>query len=213
MDDRCGSVRLVNSTPAMFENLQGYSLILASNSPRRNELLGGLGLPFQVRVVDGGDETFPPSLKGAEVASFIASKKAASFRPHMLPDDLVITADTIVCQGDEVFGKPTDREDALRMLQALSGKSHFVYTGVCLTSFHHQVSFLAETEVFFCALTQAEMEHYVDCYRPYDKAGAYGVQEWIGFVGVERIEGSYFNVMGLPVHQLYTELKRFPPHH
>lgn len=197
----------------MFENLQGYSLILASNSPRRNELLGGLGLPFQVRVVDGGDESFPPSLKGAEVARYIALQKAEANRSQMGPDDLLITADTIVCQGEEVFGKPTNRADALRMLQALTGKSHFVYTGVCLTSNFHQINFLAETEVFFCALSQAEIEHYVDFYKPYDKAGAYGVQEWIGFVGVERIEGSYFNVMGLPVHQLYTELKRFPPHH
>jgi septum formation protein len=196
----------------MLENLKGYHLILASNSPRRNELLGGLGLEYRVKVLQGGDESYPPTLKGADVAGYIALQKAEVFRDHMGPDDLVITADTIVYQGNEVFGKPADRADALRMLKALSGKSHFVYTGVCLTSVHHQVAFLAETEVFFCELTDAEIEHYVDFYKPYDKAGAYGVQEWIGFVGVERIEGSYFNVMGLPVHQLYTELKRFPPH-
>jgi len=195
----------------MLENLQGYHLILASNSPRRNELLGGLGLEYKVKVLKDGDESYPSTLKGADVARYIALQKAEAFRPHIGPDDLIITADTIVCQGDEVFGKPTDRNDAIRMLTALSGKSHFVYTGVCLTSIHHQVSFLAETEVFFCDLSDAETEHYVDFYKPYDKAGAYGVQEWIGFVGVERIEGSYFNVMGLPVHQLYTELKRFPP--
>lgn len=196
----------------MLDNLQGYRLILASNSPRRNELLGGLGIEYQVRVLADGDESYPAHLQGAEVATFIAWQKAEAFRPQMATDELIITADTIVCQGTEVFGKPTDREDALRMLRALSGKSHFVYTGVCLTSTHHQVSFLSSTEVFFCELTEAEAEHYVDRYRPFDKAGAYGIQEWIGFVGVERIEGSYFNVMGLPVHQLYTELKRFPPH-
>ncbi len=195
----------------MLENLQGYHLILASNSPRRNELLGGLGLEYSVRVLKDGDESYPDELKGSDVANYIALQKAEAFRSHIGPDDLVITADTIVCQGSEIFGKPTDREDALRMLKALSGKSHFVYTGVCLTSNNHQVSFLAETEVFFCKLTDAEAEYYVDFYKPFDKAGAYGVQEWIGFVGVERIEGSYFNVMGLPVHQLYTELKRFPP--
>lgn len=196
----------------MFENLQGYQLLLASNSPRRNELLGGLGVNYQVKVLKDGDESYPPTLEVADVAVYIARQKAEAFRAHMGPDDLVITADTIVCQGTEVFGKPVDRSDALRMLRALSGKSHFVHTGVCLTSIHHQVSFLSETEVFFCELTETEIEHYVDFYKPYDKAGAYGVQEWIGFVGVERIEGSYFNVMGLPVHQLYTELKRFPPH-
>jgi len=195
----------------MLENLQGYRLILASNSPRRNELLGGLGLEYTVRVLKDVDESYPAELEGAAVAKYIAQQKAEAFRPHMGSDELIITADTIVCQGKEVFGKPTDREDALRMLKALSGKSHFVYTGVCLTSNKDQVSFIAETEVFFCELTEAETEHYVDFFKPYDKAGAYGVQEWIGFVGVERIEGSYFNIMGLPVHQLYTELKRFPP--
>ncbi|HET9570988.1 MAG TPA: Maf-like protein [Bacteroidales bacterium] len=196
----------------MLENLQGYNLILASNSPRRNELLGGLGLEYKVKVLKCTEESYPSNLKGAEIAKYIALQKAEAFRVHMKPDDLIITADTIVSQEDEVFGKPLDRGDALRMLMALSGKSHFVYTGVCLTSASHQVAFTAETEVFFCELTQAEAEHYVDTYKPYDKAGAYGVQEWIGFVGVERIEGSYFNVMGLPVHQLYTELKRFPSH-
>jgi septum formation protein len=195
----------------MLENLQGYRLILASNSPRRNELLGGLGMDYAVRVLPDSDESYPTHLKGAEIATHIALQKAEAFRPHMAADELIITADTIVCQGFDVFGKPTDREDALRMLKALSGKSHFVYTGVCLTSTHHQVSFLSSTEVFFCELTDAEAQHYVDHYLPFDKAGAYGIQEWIGFVGVERIEGSYFNVMGLPVHQLYTELKRFPP--
>jgi len=195
----------------MLDNLQGYHLILASNSPRRNELLGGLGLEYSVRVLKDADESYPVELKGADVAIYIAMQKAEAFRPQIGPDDLIITADTIVCQGTEIFGKPTDREDALRMLKALSGQSHFVFTGVCLTSNNDQVSFLAETEVFFCELSDAEIKHYVDQCKPYDKAGAYGVQEWIGFVGVERIEGSYFNVMGLPVHQLYTELKRFPP--
>jgi septum formation protein len=194
----------------MFENLQGYRLILASNSPRRNELLGGLGLPYQVIVLKDVDESYPPDLQGSDVARCIALKKAEAYRNHMEPGDLVITADTVVCLGDEVFGKPTDRADAVRMLHALSGTSHFVHTGVCLTSSEHQVDFTVSTEVFFSELSDEEVAHYVDHYRPFDKAGAYGVQEWIGFVGVERIEGSYFNVMGLPVHRLYIELKRFP---
>lgn len=194
----------------MLDNLKGYHLILASKSPRRNELLAGLGLDYEVRVFTDGEETYPSELKGSAVATYIAVQKALDAKPFLGKDDLIITADTIVCQGNEVFGKPTDRQDALRMLKALSGKSHFVYTGVCLACNTHLVEFCAETEVFFCELSDAEMEHYVDFYKPFDKAGAYGVQEWIGFVGVERIEGSYFNVMGLPVHQLYTELKRFP---
>lgn len=196
----------------MLDNLNGYHLILASKSPRRNELLEGLGLDYEVRVFTDGDESYPSQLKGSAVATYIAVQKALDAKPFLGEDDLIITADTIVCQGDDVFGKPADRQDALRMLKALSGQSHFVYTGVCLACNTHQVSFCAETEVFFCELSDSEMEHYVDFYKPFDKAGAYGVQEWIGFVGVERIEGSYFNVMGLPVHQLYTELKRFPSH-
>lgn len=196
----------------MLDNLSGYHLILASKSPRRNELLSGLGLVYTVKTLPDGDESYPSDLRGAAIARFIAQQKASDFRRNMSPDDLIITADTIVCQGEEVFGKPIDREDALRMLNALSGKSHFVYTGVCLTSLEHQSTFTAETEVFFSELTQAETIYYVDHCKPFDKAGAYGVQEWIGFVGVERIVGSYFNVMGLPIHQLYTELKRFPKH-
>lgn len=195
----------------MLENLQGYNLILASNSPRRKELMAGLGLEYAVRVLKDDEESYPSTLKGADIAGFIAMQKADAFRPRMNPDDLIITADTVVCQGGEVFGKPVDRDDALRMLRVLSGNSHFVYTGVCLTSNNHQVLFIAQTEVFFCPLSDEETEHYVDQYKPFDKAGAYGVQEWIGFVAVERIEGSYFNVMGLPVHQLYMELKKFPP--
>lgn len=162
-------------------------------------------------MLDGVDESYPENLKGADVALYIATQKAAAFRKQMKPKDLIITADTIVCMDDEVFGKPVDKADAVRMLQSLSGRSHWVYTGVCLTSCKLQRSFTAATEVFFDVLTDDEIHWYVDQYSPFDKAGAYGVQEWIGFVGVERISGSYFNVMGLPVHKLYTELKNFEP--
>ena len=195
----------------MLDNIAEYNLILASNSPRRNELMNGLGLKYSVQALTGVEESYPENLRGGDIALYIATKKAEAFREQMNPNDLIITADTIVCRGDEVFGKPTDKADAVRMLQSLSGKSHWVYTGVCLTSFNLQRSFIAATEVFFSPFTEAEILWYVDQYCPLDKAGAYGVQEWIGFVGVESISGSYFNVMGLPVHQLYTELKNFEP--
>ena len=194
----------------MLENIADYNLILASNSPRRNELMNDLGLKYSVKTLKDVDESFPEILEGADVALFIAAKKADAFRNYMKPNDLVITADTIVCKNNQVFGKPLDKDDAVCMLKTLSGSSHWVYTGVCLTSCKHQQSFTAATEVFFSNLTEEEILWYVDHYKPYDKAGAYGVQEWIGFVGVERISGSYFNVMGLPVHQLYTNLKQFP---
>jgi septum formation protein len=195
----------------MFENLAGYRIVLASNSPRRKELLSGLGLPFVVQTTADADESYPVTLKGAGVARFIAFQKAEAFRKKMTPADLVITADTIVCYGDEVFGKPVDAADAVRMLNILSGKRHQVYTGVCLTSEKHQVAFTAETEVQFSELTDKEINYYVEHHAPFDKAGAYGIQEWIGFVGVEQISGSYFNVMGLPMHRLYAALKEFPP--
>jgi len=195
----------------MLENIAGYNLILASNSPRRNELLNGLGVKYSVKTMKDVDESYPEELIGADVAQYIASKKADAFRIHMKPNDLVITADTIVCKGNQIFGKPTDRADAVSMLQALSGAIHWVYTGVCLTSLNHSNSFTVGTEVTFACLTEEEINYYVDHFKPLDKAGAYGVQEWIGFVGVERICGSYFNVMGLPVHKLYTILKEFKP--
>jgi len=193
----------------MLENISGYNLILASNSPRRNELMTGLGLKYSVKTLKDVDESYPDHLKGQDIAQYIAAKKAEAFRSRMGERDLVITADTIVCKDDQVYGKPVDKLDAIRMLRSLSGQSHWVYTGVCLTSRKHQRIFTAATEVFFSCLTEEEILWYVEHYKPFDKAGAYGVQEWIGFVGVERISGSYFNVMGLPVHQLYTELKQF----
>jgi len=196
----------------MLENISGYNLILASNSPRRNELLNGLGVKYSVKTLKNVDESYPAELKGADVALYIASKKAEAFRNHMKSNDLVITADTIVCKDDQIFGKPTDRADAVRMLQALSGAIHWVFTGVCLTSLKDFKSFTVGTEVTFSSLTEDEINYYIDHYKPLDKAGAYGVQEWIGFVGVERISGSYFNVMGLPVHKLYTTLKDFVPY-
>ena len=191
----------------MLENLNKYKVILASNSPRRKELLSGLGIDYKVKTLPNIDESFPEGLSEVETAAYIARAKADAYRTIMQPDELIITADTIVWLDGEVMGKPIDREDARRMLRALSGKTHQVITGVCLTTIDSQKAFATVTDVTFCRLSEEEIDYYVEHYRPMDKAGSYGIQEWIGFVGVESISGSYFNVMGLPIQRLYTELK------
>lgn len=191
----------------MLDNLKKYHLILASNSPRRKELLGGLGVDFEVRVLPGIDESYPETLVGEEIPTFISRVKAQPYLGLMAENDLVITADTIVYVDGEVLGKPADARDACNMLRKLSGHVHQVITGVTLTTREFQRSFSVATDVTFVELSDNEIDYYVAHYRPFDKAGAYGVQEWIGFVGVSRLEGSYFNVMGLPVQRLYTELK------
>lgn len=191
----------------MLENLKKYKVVLASNSPRRKELLSGLGIEYEVNTLADVDESFPEGLDGVEIPAYIARAKADAYRQVMQEDELVITADTIVWLDGEVMGKPADEEDARRMLKALSGKTHQVITGVCLTTVGYQKTFATVTDVTFAALTDEEIAHYVEHYRPMDKAGSYGIQEWIGFVGVERIEGSYFNVVGMPIQRLYTELK------
>ena len=192
----------------MLDNLKKYKVVLASNSPRRKELLSGLGIDYEVKTLPDIDESFPEGLSEGETATYIARAKADVYRTIMQPDELIITADTIVWLDGEVMGKPVDGEDARRMLRALSGKTHQVITGVCLTAINGQKAFATVTDVTFCGLSEEEIDYYVECYRPMDKAGSYGIQEWIGFVGVESISGSYFNVMGLPIQRLYTELKK-----
>jgi septum formation protein len=184
-------------------------IILASNSPRRRELLAGLGYTYEVRVLKDIDESYPESLQGSEVASYISRVKADAYRATMAEDELVITADTIVCLDDKVLGKPADEAEAVAMLRSLSGRAHQVYTGVTIVTSETSSTFVSRSDVTFTTLTDEEIHHYVNHYRPMDKAGAYGIQEWIGYIGVERIEGSYFNVMGLPVQRLYTELKKY----
>lgn len=179
-------------------------LLLASNSPRRKELLTGLGLDFIVRVKDV-HEDFPNDLKGAEVAEYLASHKADAYKDS-LSDEVVITADTIVCLGDRILNKPQTHHEAAEMLRALSGKSHEVITGVCLLSKEGKSVFHDTTKVYFKELADSEIDFYINHYKPFDKAGAYGIQEWIGMMGIERIEGSYFNVVGLPVQKLYAKL-------
>ena len=188
--------------------MDNYRYVLASNSPRRKELLAGLGLDFEVRVIDGIDESYPASLPASQVAQFIAEKKAQAYRASMAPDELIITADTVVIVGSDILGKPKDEADAVRMLREISGRTHQVTTGVCLTTATRQRSFSVTTDVTFKQLTDAEIQHYVSTYRPFDKAGAYGIQEWIGYIGVTGLKGSYYNVMGLPVQRIYTELQQ-----
>ncbi|HNW50779.1 MAG TPA: Maf family nucleotide pyrophosphatase [Prolixibacteraceae bacterium] len=191
-----------------FENLKGTKIILASKSPRRNSLLKEMGLDFEVLIHDV-DESFPQSLCGKDIASFIAEKKADPFIDEIDNQTVIITADTIVYINGEVLGKPGNYEEAFEMLQKLSGQWHQVITGVCLLSKEKKKVFTSETNVLFKPLSNEEIEYYINNYRPYDKAGAYGIQEWIGLVAIEKIDGSYFNVMGLPVQQLYEELNKF----
>ena len=183
------------------------NIVLASNSPRRRELLAGLGLPFQVEVIDGVDESYPSGLQPYEIAEHIASQKAAAY--DIKADELLITADTIVVVDEEILGKPHDAADARRMLNLLSNRTHQVITGVCLFSQKRKRLFSVVTDVTFKALTPEEIDYYITTFKPYDKAGAYGIQEWIGYIGVTSISGSYFNVMGLPVQRIYEELKGF----
>ena len=186
-----------------------YKVILASNSPRRKELLAGIDVKFEVRVIQDIDESYPSDLPTKNIAEYISRKKAAVYQQQMAPDELIITADTIVVLGDEVMGKPHDEADARRMLRELSGQTHQVITGVTLTTIQKQISFSVETDVTFKALSDSEIDYYVSHYKPFDKAGAYGIQEWIGHIGVTGLQGSYFNVMGLPVQRIYEALRQF----
>lgn len=193
----------------MLENLAAYRIILGSNSPRRRELLAGLDLSFDVHVIPGLEENYPDSLQPQGIPVFLSKQKAEAYLSTLEDQVLLITADTIVWNETEVIGKPKDREDAIRMLRSLSGHEHQVVTGVCLTTTKKQETFSVVSSVRFASLTDEEIIYYVDKYKPFDKAGAYGIQEWIGYVGVESISGSFYNVMGLPVQRLYQELKRF----
>ena len=182
-----------------------YNYILASKSPRRQELLKSLGIRFNVQV-QNGDENYPGNLLKEEIPVFLARQKADGFTNKLQENDLLITADTIVWFNGEVLGKPNNKEVAVQTLQSLSGQEHQVITGVCLTSVKKQKSFYSVSNVRFKDLTLNEIEYYISEYKPFDKAGSYGIQEWIGQIGVTKIEGSYFNVMGLPTHLVYNTL-------
>lgn len=194
----------------MLDNLKKYRIILASASPRRRELLAGLDIDFEVRALPDVDESFPMELKGGDIPLYISKKKANAYRPFMADDELVITADTIVWLDGKALGKPVDETEAFAMIRNMSGKTHSVFTGVAITTKEVQHSFVAQSDVTFAELTDDEIEYYIAKYKPMDKAGAYGAQEWIGYIGMSKIVGSYFNVMGLPVQRLYGELKLIP---
>ncbi|MCG8474831.1 MAG: Maf-like protein [Cytophagales bacterium] len=181
-------------------------IILASQSPRRKELLEKAGFEFTAVSLDA-DESYPDNLPAKEVAEFLARKKADA-RGAVQPDEIIVTSDTVVLANGRILGKPENKTEAYEMLASMSGKSHEVVSGVCLKTNDAVTSFSASTRVFFKKLTDEEINYYIDTYRPYDKAGAYGIQEWIGMIGIEKIEGSFYNVMGLPVDRVYTELKK-----
>ena len=189
--------------------MRDYHIILASNSPRRRELLSGLDLEYEVKVLPDIEEGYPEGLSIEEIPRYIAAEKAAAYKDIMADNDLIITADTVVVLGDEVLGKPTDLNDAKRILRKLSGKTHQVVTGVYLMTKEKERGFSVVTDVTFKELSDEEIDYYVEKYRPLDKAGAYGIQEWIGYIGVTGLNGSYFNVMGLPVQRIYNELLLF----
>jgi septum formation protein len=189
--------------------LTNYQIVLASNSPRRQELLKMMGINFKI-MLKPVNEDFPAWLKPEEVALHLCQKKALAFEPSEIgKNELLITADTIVCLDNEILNKPADKTHAAEMLRKLSGKKHTVITGVTLRSIEKTVSFAVSTNVFFKVLSDEMISYYIDNFHPYDKAGGYGIQEWIGFTGIVKIEGSYFNVVGLPTARLFDELMRF----
>lgn len=193
----------------MLDNLRDFTIFLASKSPRRRELLSQLRLPFKVISTGGIDETYPDTLPAEEIPIFLANVKGDAYLKHLKNNEMVITADTLVILDDFVLGKPKDHDEAVAMLKKLSSRVHYVVTGVCITTRRKRTTFSTKTEVKFAELSDQDIEYYVENFLPFDKAGAYGIQEWIGCIAVESINGSYYNVMGLPVHQLYRELKNF----
>ena len=188
--------------------MENFNIILASKSPRRKELLGNIVPNFILKTKDV-EEIYPNTLAAKEVAAYLAKLKADAFTEDLKPNDIVITSDTTVVLGKTIYGKPKDRQDAIEIIQALSGKMHEVITGVCLKNIYKEEVFSCTTKVFFKTLSLEEIEYYVNRFKPYDKAGAYAIQEWIGFIGIEKIEGDYNNIVGLPLQALHTKLVQF----
>ena len=204
---------IITATPLLTEPFSGLDIILASASPRRRELMEMAGIPFRV-VVRPVDEAMPANLGPIDVVKHLCREKAKMFSQELRQaNTVVITADTIVVCDRQIMNKPADAEEAFLMLTRLSGRWHDVHTGVCLRMHHKAATITDTTRVHFRKLSEAEITHYVDHYKPFDKAGAYGIQEWIGFIGIDRIEGSYANVVGLPVHRVYAELLRLTQNH
>ena len=193
----------------LHDKLKSYRLILASQSPRRRQLLADAGIEYELAPRFECDEVFPEDLPAAEVAEYLSRLKSEAYPLQLEKNDILLTADTVVVAGGEVLGKPADRADAIAIIEKLSGKEHEVITGVTLRSADAVKSFSSHSKVHFRTLSREEIEYYVDTYSPMDKAGAYGIQEWIGYVGIEGIEGSFYNVMGLPIQRVYCELNEF----
>jgi len=193
----------------LSEKYKNKKILLASKSPRRQELLKGLDIEFEIADIIDINEEFPTNLKAEEIASYLSELKAQAYIENIKQNEILITADTIVWHNNRVLNKPKDRAEAYKMISALSGDKHMVYTGVTISSLEKQKTFVSGTKVYFKQLIDDEIYYYIDNYKPFDKAGAYGIQEWIGYIGIEKIEGSYFNVMGLPVQKLYDELLSF----
>lgn len=189
-------------------SIKDKKIILASASPRRKELMEGLDIPFEVRVKDS-DESYPPSLAKKEVALFLAKKKSDVYIKDLKNNEVIITSDTTVLKGDILFNKPRNKDEAKFMLDELSDSYHEVITGVCIRSLDKEISFDSVSRVKFKKLEEDEINYYIDNYKPFDKAGSYGIQEWLGYIAIEKIEGSYYNIMGLPVYRIYEELKHF----
>jgi septum formation protein len=192
-----------------LEHLKDFSIFLASRSPRRIQLLEDLGIPFKQWIIEDIEEDYPTSLNIEMVAQYLSEKKSKPYKAMLEPGFIIITADTVVCSSNKILGKPSTHDEAKQMLQELSGQEHSVVTGVSILSMEKERHFSAVTEVRFAGLSEEEMDYYIDEFKPFDKAGSYGIQEWIGLIGVESINGSYFNVMGLPIQRLYRELKSF----
>lgn len=193
----------------MLENLEKYKVMLASKSPRRRELLADLRVNFHCISIGGIDESYPEDMISTSVPQYLANKKADAYMQNLSDEEMIITADTLVIKGERILGKPKNHDEAFEMLKALSGEVHKVITGVCILTKNQRSSFTTETEVKFADLSEEDIRYYIDNFQPFDKAGAYGIQEWIGCVAVEWIKGSFYNVMGLPVHRLYKELQLF----
>ena len=191
------------------DKLKPYRLLLASQSPRRRELMTGCGLPYELAPKYECEEVYPAGMPGEEVPLYLSRLKSEAYPAALAPNEILLTADTVVVSDGEVLGKPLGREEAAQMLRRLSGRRHTVVSGVTLRTACRMHSFEVRTGVWFRKLTDEEIAHYVDTFRPFDKAGSYGIQEWIGYAAIERIEGSFYNVMGLPIQKVYVELDKF----
>ena len=193
----------------ILDNLKSYKIILASNSPRRQNLIKELGVKIEIAKPIDTDETYPQNIETHKIPEYLSQKKAKAYKHLIKQNNLLITADTVVILNNKIINKPKDKNDAHNILQQISNNKHTVITGVCITTNNKQITFSEQSQVYFDKLTDTEIDYYITNYKPFDKAGAYGIQEWIGYIGIKKIEGSFYNIMGLPIQKLYKQLKNF----